>query len=193
MIHENTLWRRIQQNDNQSLKELFDLHYKPLCSYAVQFTHCMIDAEDIVQSVFIALWDKREKLEIETSLKAYLYKSVYNAAMNKFRKDKQKDAFLEKLKYEALRSQIIEDNTLLTKKIIKIKSIVAALPDRCNEIIMLSKVEGLKNREIAERLSISIKTVESQIRIAYKKIRKEFKDNDMLLFLLFRPLVEKNK
>lgn len=189
-MDEKTLWARIQQSDDQALKELFDLHYKPLCSYAVQFTKGMPEAEDIVQSVFISLWTKRGELNINTSLKAYLYRSVHNAYMDRFRKNKRKDEFIEALKYDAFTNQIAEeDDYILEEKIEKVKKLVETLPSRCKEILLLSKREGYKHREIAEKLNISVKTVESQLRIAFQKIREGFEEDDkFLFFVLFRAL-----
>ncbi len=179
----NTLWIRIQQGDDQALKELFDLFYKPLCSYVVQFTGRMSEAEDIVQSVFIKLWTKREELLISTSVKAYLYRSAYNSYMDKFRKSKRKEDFLESLKYEALFYQLEEEDAVLQKKIEKVKFLVDSLPERCKEILLLSKHEGYKHREIAEKLGVSIKTVETQLRIAFRKIREGFGGGVSLFFL----------
>ncbi|WP_299672116.1 RNA polymerase sigma factor [uncultured Polaribacter sp.] len=185
MMKSNSLWIRIQQHDELALKELFNLYYKPLCSYTVQFTQRMPDAEDLVQSVFVKLWMKRESLTINTSIKSYLYKAVYNAYIDKFRKNKKKEDFFENLKYEAMSFELEDDENELHAKIEKLKSIVNDLPERCKEILLLSKWEGYKHREIAEQLNISLKTVEGQLRIAYIKIRKGFdKDDKLILFFL---------
>jgi RNA polymerase sigma-70 factor (family 1) len=188
MAISDSLWIRIQQNDESALKELFDFHYKSLCVYAVQFTQRMPDAEDLVQGVFVKLWTKRERLTITTSIKAYLYKTVYNAYIDKFRKNKKKEDFFESLKYEAMSFEYDEEEEdELNKKIIKLKRIVEELPERCKEILLLSKWEGYKHREIAEKLDISVKTVEAQLRIAFIKIRNGFeKDSDLFLFLIFK-------
>ena len=165
---------------------LFDLYYKPLCFYVMQFTLNMPDAEDIVQTEYMKLWDKRNELKIHTSIKSYLYKSVYNAFMLQLRKEKQRDKFLDSLKHKALAYRWDEDDKEHAQKIERIKKLVGQLPDRCREIVLLSKKEGYKNQEIADKLGISVKTVESQIRIAFKKIREGFGDVNLFLFLLSR-------
>ena len=180
MPEEKILWGRIRKGDHSGLKELFDLHYRPLCSYAIQFTRRMPDAEDLVQSEFTNLWIKRKELCIHTSVKAYLYKSVYNSFMCKARKEKQKDAFFDSLKYEAMSNRPNEDNSAFLRKIEKVKKLVNLLPNQCRETLLLSKREGYKNREIAEKLGVSVKTVESQIRIAFKKIREGFDGYNLL-------------
>lgn len=165
---------KVQKIDNQSLKELFDLHYSSLCLYMIQFTKDRQDAEDIAQETFIKFWEKREKLLVTSSFKSYLFRSAYNLYMDQIRKEKRNDLLLVELKYEGLLSQIEEKESDQQEKINKVKQIVEKLPDRCKEILLLSKREGLKNKEIAIRLNISIKTVESQMRLAFQKIRRDF-------------------
>lgn len=173
----NSIWERIQNNNKQAFKELFDLYYKELCLYMVQFTHNINDAEDLVQESYIKLWNKRHSIHINTSVKAYLFRITYNAYIDKVRVEKRKELFLLEFKYATLITEIEEPED--NEKINKIKKIVENLPEKCREILLLSKQEGLKNREIASQLSISIKTVESQIRIAFQKIRKGYKNFDL--------------
>ncbi|TQO37507.1 RNA polymerase sigma-70 factor (ECF subfamily) [Arenibacter algicola] len=191
-MREEELWGCIQKNDNHALRKLFDLHYKPLCIYALQFTERLPDAEDIVQSIFIRLWSKREELNINSSIKAYLYKSVFNACIQSKRKISKMEASVDDLKYEILQSQIEEDISYQQYKIDKIRSLIEELPVRCREILLLSKKEGLKNHEIAEKLDISIKTVESQMGIAFKKIRQGFENEELILFIYFQTRCTNN-
>ena len=184
-MSEEEIWECIQHNDNDILKKLFEKHYRPLCVYALQFSNRLPDAEDIVQTIFINLWTKRKKLNINTSLKAYLYKSVYNESMQSIRKTKKLEASVDNLKYEMLQDQIEEDGSFQQDKIDKIKKLIEELPCRCREILLLSKRDGLKNMEIADKLGISIKTVESQMGIAFKKIRKGFENEELILFIYF--------
>ncbi|TPN82773.1 RNA polymerase sigma factor [Aquimarina algicola] len=176
-MDEKLIWIRIQNGDNQALELLFERYYRPLCSYALQFTKHMPDAEDIVQSVFIKLWSKREELHINTSLKAYLYKSVYHTYIDKSRKNKKRQEFLDTLQYEALLYQVDDDNDIFEKKLKKLNGLIANLPEKCKQILLLSKQENYKNREIAKKLNISIKTVEAQLRIAFQKIREGFQSD----------------
>lgn len=185
-MNEKTLYNQIKQGNAYALKRLFNLHYEPLCTYVVQFTKSMPEAEDIVQGIFVRLWTSRETLTIVASPKAYLYRSAHNAYIDKFRKSKKEITLLETLKYEALSDQLEEDETLLEQRIAKTKILINALPERCKEIVLLSKKEGYKNREIAEKLGISIKTVEAQLTVAFKKIREGFEEDKLLFFLLFR-------
>lgn len=186
MNREDEIWERIREDDDSALRVLFDQYYKPLCIYALQFSSSLPDAEDFVQGVFVTLWSKRNEIKIQTSLKSYLYKSVFNSCMQNKRREKKIEESLELLKWYILQEQIEEGGALLPHRIDRMKCLVDALPDRCKEILLLSKREGYKNKEIAEKLGISIKTVESQISIAFKKIRLGFKKTNLVLPVFFK-------
>lgn len=173
---DKLLWKRVQDGDDQALKQIFDLYYRSLCTYIVQFTHNMDNAEDIVQNTFITLWTKRNDIYIKSSLKSYLFRVAYNKFIDTARTHKKEIELLNTLEYEAINSILEEDNTIVEQKTESIKNLINRLPDKCKEILLLSKEKGLKNKEIAKKLNISIKTVESQIRIAYQKIKKGYKN-----------------
>lgn len=177
----------IQRNDRKAFEVLFNKYYKSLVAYITTFTKNSHLSEDIVQQAFIIIWTKRDSLKITKSPKSYLYSVVYNSYVDYYRKMKRRDVFFDDLREEALRNTIEEDNEVLEKKILKLKSIVDALPSKCKEILELNKLNGLKYREIAKKLDISQKTVEAQMGIAFKKIRKGF-ENDKLFFMLIRGL-----
>lgn len=187
-MDEKVLINKLKQGDTTAVDHLFNSHYKPLCSYALQFTNGISEAEDVVQNVFVKLWANRESLNIQKSVKSYLYRAVYNTALNTFRSKKKDDQLIDSLKYQALTYRMDEDDSDLTKRIEKLKQLIASLPARCREVLLLSKRDGLKNREVAEKMGISIKTVEAQLSIAFKKIREGFKGGPLLLFLLAKAL-----
>jgi len=181
-MDDEAFYDGIREHDDDALEKLFHLYYKTLCSYTVQFTKSMPAAEDIVQNIFVRLASNREILSRANSIKAYLYRSAYNAYIDKFREDRKKERLMETLKYEALSEQLEENVFLQEQRIKKVQDLVETLPEHCKEILLLSKQKGYKNREIAEHLNISIKTVESQIRIAFQKIRAGFKKSNFLIF-----------
>ncbi len=191
MTKESALWGDAKQSDDLALKDFFALHYKPLCVYALQFTKNMPDAEDIVQNVFVKLWERREEIVIKTSVKAYLYRTVYNSYLDTFRNGKKKNAFLDTLRNEALSYQMDNDDTDTQKIIDHVKVLVNELPKGCKEILLLSKWEGYKHKEIAEKLNISVKTVESQLRIAFRKIREGFENDDSFFFFVLAKVLQR--
>lgn len=173
-MSDKILWKRIQNDDHQALKEIFDSYYQVLCSYILQFTHNIDESEDIVQATFIKLWSKRQQIHISISIKSYLFRSAYHLFVDEYKKQKRDSSVLEEIKYKVLISSIEEDIEVKLQRTKKIKELVNGLPQKCKEILLLSKETGLKNKEIAAKLDISIKTVESQIRIAFQKIRDNF-------------------
>ena len=183
-MSDKALWGRIQNNDNDALKEIFNLYYKLLCTYMMQFTHNIDDAEDLAQDAFIKLWAKRENITIKTSLKSYLFRLAYNSYIDRYKQQKKEDQLLVELKYEGINSIIKEDTSIKDQKIKQVKKLIEHLPEKCKEILLLSKEKGLKNKEIAKTLGISVKTVESQIRIAFQKIRNGYKVPVIIAFFL---------
>ena len=176
----------IQQTDSTAFEFLFNQYYSPLVGYITTFTQNRQQSEDIVQHSFITLWQKRNRLLKDTSPKNYLYTIAYNHYIDLYRKTVRKNDFLMELQMENLCNRIEENHEILDRRIAKLKKIIAQLPSCCKEILYLSRQRGLEYVEIAEQLNISPRTVEAQIRIAFKKIRAGFKDDKFILFVLFK-------
>ncbi len=182
-MSDELLLEAIKKNDNGAFKEFFNKYYSSLVSYIITFTNDSSLAEDIVQQTFITIWEQRHNLETNKSIKSYLYKISYNSYIDHYRKTKRQDSFFDDLRQQALRNQINENYDIAEKRTVKLKSIIEDLPPRCKEILLLNKTQGLKYEEIAKLLNISNKTVESQMRIAFKKIRQGFENTN--LFMVF--------
>ena len=122
------------------------------------------EAENIAQDVFLEFYQKREELGFHINLVAYLFTSVKNKCIDYLRR---------RLMEQEAAVKMQEEFDLDT------------LPERCREIFVMSKIKGKKQKEIAEELNVSVKTIESQMTIAYKKLREELKNHlPLLLFLL---------
>ena len=164
---------------------LVDLYHEKLCNYAFSLTHDHNAAEDIVQNIFVKLWQKRTSLKDDFNLKSYLYKSTYNQFIDLYRKEKATIA-LEKKYIEALDTIIEDDDNSLEGLITLVKEEIQNLPPKCKQTFILSRQEGLTNVEIAEYQNISIKTVEAHITKAFALIRKNVGDKTSgILFLIF--------
>src|SRR5690606_32011333 len=131
------------------------------------FTNDYPQAQDIVQNVFLRLWERRQNINIRESFQGLLYKSAYNEYIDDYRRKKSSKAIHEA--YRDALNYAIEDTNhqLVEDKISLIKKEVEDLPPKCRQIFLLSKQEGLTNSEIATYLNISIKAVEGQISNAY--------------------------
>jgi len=125
----------------------------------------------VVQQVFVDLWVKREKLSVEYSIKSYLFQAVKNRAIDQLRQNKNNVQISDAISEMAQTSfhDIVEEVELNDR----INKSINLLPQKCREIFLMSRFESLKYTEIAEKLNISVKTVEMQIGIALKKLREE--------------------
>lgn len=169
---------------NQAFEELFRTHYKALHAYANLILKDEDSAEEVVQNMFLKFWEKRELLQVETSMKAYLYKCVYNDSLNLLKHEKVK------LKYQDFTKQTadhLSDSASAKVELgelqIRLREALNVLPEQCRTIFQLSRFEELKYREIAEKLNISIKTVENQMGKALRLLRVELSDFLLLALL----------
>lgn len=179
------LLANIKQGDQRAFRILFEKYYRPLCLYLQSFTLDMDTSQDLAQNTFVDFWNKRQEIEVRTSVKSYLFRMGYNLFLNSLRLKKKQEILLEELKWQALEEEDQNPEDHLKEATEKLKKIVETLPPRRQEILQL-KMQGYKYQEIAGRSNVSVKTVESQMRIAYIKIREGFKDGLFLTWLLKR-------
>ncbi len=167
----------LHQYDDKAFEQMFKAHYKELHSYANIMLRDQDIAEEIVQSMFLKFWEKRELLNVQTSIKAYLYKCVYNDSLNYLKHQKVKTKYQDftihtmNNHHEAASSRV-ELNELE----FKLQEALNELPEHCRTIFQMSRFEELKYREIAEQLDLSIKTVENQMGKALKILRLKLAD-----------------
>ncbi|NIJ45535.1 RNA polymerase sigma-70 factor (ECF subfamily) [Wenyingzhuangia heitensis] len=165
------LLKNLTKGDEKAYMSLIDLYYKKLFGYAYSLTKDAILSEDIVQNVFMRIWENRKSLKITESIKSFLYKSVYNDFINTYRKQ-QSSVVLDKIYHDTLTSFVTDEETnLLERKVALLKCEIDLLPTKCKQVFLLSKEEGLTNLEISEYLTISKKAVESHITNAYTILR----------------------
>ncbi len=181
-MDDTILISQIKEGNTLAFNQLFDCHYVPLCYYLMNFTNDKPSSEDIAQTVFVDFWNKRQDIDIHTSIKSYLYTMAYNQFLMTLRKKNKEASLLERLKYEALQTIENPSEAELEQKSQRLNRIIAQLPERCQAVLKL-KMQGLKYKDIAESLNLSVKTVESQMRIAFIKIRDDYKE-DFIIFLL---------
>lgn len=166
------LQQRIALYDDQTAyKELFALFCKSLQQFAVSFVRSPEVAEEIVSDVFIKVWKKRAGLNRIHNLKLYLFISTKNGALNHLRS--QKKVFLQPEQYFVQLQSIYfnPEKLMLTAEMMnRVQKAISDLPPRCQLIFKLIKEDGLKYRDVAELLQLSIKTIENQMAIALRKI-----------------------
>lgn len=186
-MESENLWSALKKGDEKTFSSIFRLHYPALLNYAGRLVRDEEDAKDIVQEVFCRLYENRANLNVNTSLKSYLYKSVYNRCLDLIKHRKTVKGFETEKSLHIYLDEIIQlpeaELQLINQETgDAIRQAIKELPERCREIFCLSKLDGLTNKEIAERLGISVKTVENQMTTALKRLQKEL---EWLLILFF--------
>ena len=171
--------------DITAFEMLFRTYYQPLCHYAYSFLQDREDAEEIVQSTFLMVWEKRETLAIRTSVKPYLYAMVRNACLNVIKHEKIKQRFAGEEIALGERSHDAVMHAVASNELeYRIKEAMEELPEQCRMVFKLSRFEELKYAEIAEQLSISVKTVENHMGKALKIMREQLKDYLPLIMVI---------
>jgi len=165
----------IRTGDKRAFEMFYRKHFKSLIIYLRMFSKDPELAKDIAQQSFVKLWIKRSVIPKEVSLKRYLFGIAKNNFMDQYRNRKREIKMLDEIKVQAIQNYSTEQGEPFAHKVTLLKCAIDELPEKCREILLMSKIEGLSYKQIAQRLNISVKTVESQMRIAYKKIRVRIK------------------
>lgn len=172
----NTLY-----DTEQKFKQLFDAYYGRLIVHALRFVDTQAEAEDVVGDVFYELWKKIDTVDLDSGMVAYLYRAVTTRALNVLRHKNVAAVRIEMLEVigERRLDFIAEDDTerdVESEEIARnIRDAVNELPERCRQIFILSYVNGLKNKEIADAMNISVRTVAAQIYKALRFMREKLK------------------
>ncbi|GGK81781.1 RNA polymerase sigma-70 factor [Rufibacter glacialis] len=170
----------LKTNEALFMETLFKQYYTVLCRTAVRFTKDTEAAEDLVQEVFCKIWQNREVLDVTSSYKAYLVRSVTNQALNYIEKQKRLVLAEDTLPYEATMSANTTMDLLAgTEMEERINKALSALPPQCRLIFEMSRFEELTYKEIADSLHLSPKTIENQMGKALRILREH-----LLLFLI---------
>lgn len=180
------LAERIKLGDEQAFELLFRRYFVRLSAFANKFLNDSDLSQEIVQEVFMKIWETREDINPDDSLKSYLFKIAQNLSINKLKRAKVESRYKEVFKlvyfdhqefsaHESLLAKELEENISIS---------IGNLPPECRKIFELSRNEGLKYREIADTLHISVKTVESQMSKAIKTLRSELRDYLTLLIIV---------
>ncbi|MFL1013209.1 RNA polymerase sigma factor [Flavisericum labens] len=178
--HENLL-ESLKNGDKNAFKSIFNIYYKRLCVFALHYVDDQFAAEEIVEITLLKLWQKRSKADKIKNLKSYLYTMVRNASIDHNKKEK-KFVRLEIEKHDSVSQKnqfIIEEEThaILFQALEK-------LPEKCRKVFELSCLDGIKYKDIAEDLQISLNTVKSQRARAIELLKKELKYHPLFQILL---------
>lgn len=160
----------------ESFEQLFSRYYAPLVAYATRYVYGTEIAREIVQDFFVRLYEKRNTLTIDVSIKSYLYRSVYNCCINYLNQKSIQEKHLKNIEQERTDEENLENEINSVELQYKIYKVIEELPSKCRRIFKMNRLQGLKNDEIAADLNLSKRTVETQISKALKILRKKLAD-----------------
>jgi RNA polymerase sigma-70 factor (family 1) len=185
---DESIWRNIQQKDLKTFERYYKEHYKSFFLIACKYLEDSNLAEEVVNDVFMKIWEDGNNISVEVSLKSYIYRAVINRSINLLQKIKKEQQLQEELPFvfdQSYEMMKIEENELA----IMLYAAIDNLPQQCRKVFELSRFEHLKQQEIADQLGISIKTVKNHITHALKELNKNL-DNYMIIIILTLLLIE---
>lgn len=187
---DEMLARRIVLHDESAFELLYERHSRQLLSFAASYLPDFFDAEEIVQSLFVELWEKREQIDPSRFSKSYLYRIAVNKVFNLLKQQVVEKKYLQYL------SELETDTANETERKIYreelagiVEQLLMKLPEQQRKIFYMSRWDGLSHKEIADRLQISVRTVENQVYRAFKYIRENIQTDYFILFLISDLLI----
>lgn len=170
-LSDDELLLLLKRDDKPAFSEIYNRYWEKMVTYSIRLTRSEDESADIVQEIFISLWNRRLNLSVKGSLAAYLIKSTRNLSLRYIERHVHSIDFFEKLtEFIVDRSQNIEENISLKELQDKIEVAITKLPKKMQQVYLLSRDEQLSHREISEKLFIAEGTVKKQINNALKII-----------------------
>lgn len=185
---EHEIWDRIRRGDIEAFNSMFVHYYSPLCEYASQYIPDT-DAEELVQGMMLYLWENREWINVEKSLRTYLFSSVKNRCFNAIRNGRTRKKIHGYI-YERLKDQVENPDYYIFEELSRnIEKAIESLPENYRETFRMSRYGEMSNAEIASKLGVSVKTIEYRMTQSLKILRKELKDYfPIILFLIINDI-----
>jgi RNA polymerase sigma-70 factor (ECF subfamily) len=173
--NDKYLFQKVKAGDHKSFEILFEKYYNKLCNYAFLYLKDVSKTEELVSDVYIRIWENRNKIEIKTNLKSYIYRSTRNAVISDMRKNKGPGLSLHK-EYKSNEKFVDSPETLLIREEVAdiFHKMMQKLPKQAGLVFRLHKMDGLSYKQIAEILDLSIKTVENHMGRALKLMRSMY-------------------
>lgn len=181
------IFNRMVDGDKEAFRFFFDRYYTDLCNFVNIYIRDSTISEEIVQDIYVYFWEKKRKINIESSVRSYLMRASKNKSLNYIRNEKIKLNIYEKLSRATEVSEDMPDNILDANQLRKIiDESVNQLPEKCREVYLLAKSKNMSYKEIAGELGISLKTVENHMGKALKRLRKTLMPyyNEIFIFFL---------
>lgn len=186
----NTLLRQIKANDSDAINSIFLAYSKRLYNFAFAYLKTDVDSKDVVQDVFISLWNNRNNLREDTNLEAYLFTITRNSVISVFRKKISEKEYLKYLRENAIVHHSENDEQYDYDQLSgRIKELIDQLPPQRKLIFKLSKENGLSNKAIADELNISVKTVEDHMTKARRFLKSQLTEFGIVAVLFYELFI----
>jgi RNA polymerase sigma-70 factor (ECF subfamily) len=172
MIMESGYIERLKAGEESAYKDLFSNYYAQLTAFAYKFIQDKEISKDIVQHLFVKIYNNRSALTIESSIKHYLFRAIHNECLNMLKKETVREMHHRSYSEQLDTSYNYDQGVEQTDKEHKLYQAIEKLPEKCTQVFVMSRIEGIKNPEIAIKLEISVRTVETHISNALKSLRE---------------------
>jgi RNA polymerase sigma-70 factor (ECF subfamily) len=191
----------ISKSDEELMLEIkadnmfaFDVLYNKYCKRVYKFGYSILksqeESENLMQDVFLSLWENRQKVKKDSSIKSYVFTITYNSAVSIIRKKAKESEFVEYLKsLQEISEEPVNVELEYNELADKLDEIIKGLPQRQKEVYLLHRIEGLKYSEIAKRLNISVNTIENHMSRALKTIREKLGSYSLIIILFWHLFV----
>jgi RNA polymerase sigma-70 factor (family 1) len=185
-ISDSDLMQEIKADNMIAFDNLYHKYSRRIFKFGLSILKSAEDSENLVQDVFLNLWENRLKIEKDASVKSYLFTVTYHSAISLIRKKARESGFVEYLTSLQLTSEDPVSSELEYKELLKkLDEILDKLPNRQKEVYQLHRIEGLNYKQISERLNISVNTIENHMARALKTIRKNLDDYSIVAILFW--------
>ena len=190
LYSDEELMREIKADNMFAFDVLYKKYSKKLYNFGYSILKSQEEAENLIQDVYLNLWENRYQVEKDSSIKYYLFTIAYNSAISIIRKKARESEFIEYLKYlQEINEEPVNMELEYNELTNKLDEIVQALPQRQKEVYLLHRVESLKYNEISERLHISVNTIENHMSRALKTIREKLGNYSLIAILFWHLFV----
>jgi RNA polymerase sigma-70 factor (ECF subfamily) len=186
MIVEKDLLARLKNADEEAFTQIFEMYVKKVYQFVLSYNKEKTEAEDITQNVFIKIWEKKLLINIDKSFEGFIFTIAYRLVIDYFRKNSVHfhRTTIIRLAEESIASQVNSDDLLKRHSLESLyEKALQSLTAKRKEIFLLSRHNGLSNKQIAEQLGISIKTVENQMTAALSSLKAFFSASDLIAII----------
>lgn len=182
---DRRLIRKLKGGDTNAFQEVFNTYSDQLFHYAFSYLKDTNDSEEIIQDVFLHLWEIKSQVDEEKSLKSFLYKMTVNRVFNHLKRQIVRQKYESYVMNRPLSFHETPEERMCSNELnIKIQNLLAGLPEQKRKIFIMSRLKGCSNAEIAEELGVSLRTVENQVYRATKFLKEHLKDDYLLLLIV---------